>query len=100
MGNYDSIEQAQNLLKYIRTRFFRALVGIVKITQDAPSRVYKLVPLQNFTKESDINWVENIDDIDEQLFKKYKFEREEIEFIKNKIPNMNDFSNSKQSTVR
>ena len=44
----------------MRTRFFRMLVLLIKNTQDAPKRVYSLVPIQDFNE----SWT------DEKLYKK------------------------------
>lgn len=80
--------ECENIVKYIKTRFFRFLVFIKKKTQDNPSCVFKFVPLQNFTIESDINWSKSIDDIDAQLYAKYNLSDEEIAFIESMIKPM------------
>ena len=49
-----------------------------KASQDATSKTYKFIPLQNFTTDSDIDWTKSIEDIDKQLHKKYKLSKEEI----------------------
>ena len=76
------------MLKYLKSKFFRALVGILKTTQDAPNRVYSLVPLQNFTNNSDIDWSQSIAQIDQQLYKKYGLSEKEIVFIEEKVREM------------
>lgn len=78
---YESIA----FVKYLKTKFFRALVLTVKITQSAPSRVYRFVPLQDFTDKSDIDWNQNIADIDRQLYTKYSLSPDEIAFIEKTI---------------
>ncbi|TDT71959.1 superfamily II DNA or RNA helicase [Hypnocyclicus thermotrophus] len=82
---FDSETEAKNMIKYIKTRFFRVLVSAMKITQSAPSRVYRFVPLQDFTSKSDIDWSKPIADIDRQLYKKYKLTDKEIAFIESMI---------------
>lgn len=42
---------------------------------------FQFIPLQDFTERSDINWNNNISDIDKQLYIKYDLSREEIAFI-------------------
>ena len=42
-----------------------------KNTQDALSKVYAFVPMQDFTASSDIDWSRPIPEIDEQLYAKY-----------------------------
>lgn len=82
--------QASNVIKYIKTKFFRALVGIQKQTQNTTQRTYRFVPIQDFTANSDINWDDNINGLDIQLFKKYKLNQEEIDFIQKNIKEMED----------
>jgi site-specific DNA-methyltransferase (adenine-specific) len=55
----------------VSTKFFRFLVLLIKSTQDAASKVYSFVPIQNFNEE----WT------DEKLYQKYDISSEEIEFI-------------------
>ena len=49
------------------------------------SKVYEFVPLQDFTSNSDINWNSSIEEIDNQLYKKYGLDEAEITFIKSMI---------------
>lgn len=79
--------EACNLIKYIKTRFVRFLVSSIKITQHAQANVYEFVPLQDFTKDSDIDWSKSIDEIDNQLYAKYGIE-DEIDFIRSIIKPM------------
>lgn len=79
---------ALNLCKYFKTRFARFQHSIGKASQDATSKTYKFVPLQNFTSESDIDWSKSIEEIDKQLYIKYKLTKEEIEFIEKMIKPM------------
>ena len=80
--------EAENLIKYIKTKFFRMLVGILKQTQDATSKVYRFVPMQDFTENSDINWTASIAEIDAQLYRKYNLTEPEIKFIETTIKPM------------
>ena len=75
IGPYETEEIAKNVLSYIQTRFFRFMVLLKKNTQDAPSRVYSFVPLQDFSKP----WT------DEELYAKYGLTEEEIAFIESMI---------------
>lgn len=88
LGAFDSEFEAVSLKKYYHTKFFRALLGIAKTTQDASARVYSFVPLQDFTENSDIDWSKSIAEIDRQLYKKYGLEQTEIEFIETKVRSM------------
>jgi len=79
---------ASNLCKYFKTRFARFQHSIGKAGQDATSKTYKFIPLQDFTSKSDINWTKSIEEIDKQLYEKYKLSKEEIEFIEKMIKPM------------
>lgn len=89
IGSFDSKVEAENLLQYIKTKFTRVLLGILKITQDNPPLKWAFIPLQNFTAESDIDWTKSISEIDQQLYKKYGLDPNEIDFIENKVKAMN-----------
>jgi site-specific DNA-methyltransferase (adenine-specific) len=67
--------EAQSVQSYLRTRFFRFLVSLRKITQDATRSTYTWVPQQTW----DRTWT------DKDLYKKYKLTKEEIEFIESMI---------------
>ena len=42
-----------------------------KVSQHGTSKTYKFVPIQDFTSKSDIDWTKSIEEIDQQLYKKY-----------------------------
>lgn len=46
------------------------------------------MPLQDFTNESDIDWLKSIPEIDQQLYKKYGLDDDEIEFIESHVKEM------------
>jgi len=85
VGKFDTKEEANNLQKYFKTKFLRYLVGVSKVSQNVTQIVYKFVPLQNFTNDSDIDWKKRVNNIDKQLYKKYGLSENEIEFIESKI---------------
>ena len=89
LGNYEDKQNAENLMKYIKTKFARALLGVKKITQSNVANKWDMVPLQDFTSNSDIDWTKSIHEIDEQLYRKYNLSEEEIEFIETKVKEMN-----------
>lgn len=78
LGPFASDEEASNFASYVRTKFFRFMVAIKKISQDALQRVYSLVPMQDFSKP----WT------DEELYAKYGLSDDEIEFIESMIKPM------------
>jgi len=88
MGGFSSENEANAVLKYIKTRFARALLGILKITQDINADKWIYVPVQNFGSDSDIDWKVSIYEIDKQLYKKYAFTTEEINFIEKNVKKM------------
>lgn len=82
---FNTDEEALNFSKYIRSKFLRILVSVMKITQSAPQRAYRFVPIQDFTGNSDINWTLSISEIDQQLYKKYNLSDIDIEYIENTL---------------
>jgi len=83
-------DSANNLSKYLTTKFARYLHSLAKASQDATSKTYRFVPIQSFTKRSDIDWSKSIAEIDQQLYAKYGLNQEEIEYIEGKIKKMDD----------
>lgn len=79
---------AKNLSQYLTTKFARFLHSLGKASQDATSKTYKFVPLQDFTTKSDIDWSKSISEIDQQLYKKYGLSENEISFIESRIKPM------------
>jgi superfamily II DNA or RNA helicase len=88
IGKFDTLLECENLAKYLRTKFLRFMVSILKISQNVTQIVYEFVPLQDFTGESDIDWDKSIKEIDMQLYQKYDLSQEEIDYIENKIKEM------------
>lgn len=88
VGKFSTKEEAENCMKYIKTKFARAMLGTLKVTQDNPRETWANVPLQDFTPNSDIDWSQSIAQIDEQLYEKYKLERPEIDFIEKNVKAM------------
>lgn len=77
-----------NFVKYIKTKFLRVLVAASKVSQHAMSKVYRFVPMQDFTANSDIDWSKSVAEIDAQLYTKYNLSDEEIAFIESMIKPM------------
>ena len=88
IGILSTESEAQALFKYIKTKFARAMLGILKVTQDNPRSTWRYVPLQNFTNNSDIDWSASIPEIDKQLYRKYGLNDEEIAFIESHVKEM------------
>jgi hypothetical protein len=88
LGGFTSNMEANSALKYIKCKFTRAMLSVLKITQDINADKWKYVPLQDFTSESDIDWSVSIANIDKQLYKKYGLTDEEISFIETNVKEM------------
>jgi site-specific DNA-methyltransferase (adenine-specific) len=77
-GPFESKEELENAISYIKTKFFHFMVTLKKNTQHTTKKAYQFVPIQNFEE----SWS------DEKLFKKYKLSESEINFIKDNIRDM------------
>ena len=75
---FDNADEAKNFICYMKTKFFRILVSACKISQHAPSKTYRFVPLENFKQ----TWT------DTELYAKYNLNEEEIAFIEATIKPM------------
>lgn len=71
-------DECENIITYIKTRFFRYLVSIKKRTQVNARDVFQFVPIQDWSKP----WT------DAELYKKYNLSKDEIEYIESKIKPM------------
>lgn len=74
-GPYDSEREALNVITYIKTKFFHFLVGLIKNTHHTTQKVYRFVPMQDFTKP----WT------DKELYKKYNLTCDEVDFIESMV---------------
>lgn len=88
IGTFDNEEEASNLHKYLKTKFARTLLYVLKVTQDNLPAAWRCIPQQDFSPSSDINWSLPISSIDQQLYKKYFFTNEEISFIETSVKEM------------
>ena len=85
IGGFDTKVEAMNVLQYIKTKFARTMLGVLKITQHNSRSTWQNVPLQDFTANSDIDWSKSISAIDQQLYRKYGLDQSEIDFIETKV---------------
>ena len=88
IGKFENESEAKAAFKYIKSKFARALLGILKITQHNPPDKWKYVPLQDFTEHSDIDWTKSVAEIDKQLYAKYGLDETEINFIETHVKEM------------
>lgn len=75
IGKFEDRLTAENVISYIKTKFFRFLVMLKKNTQNGTRGVYQFVPMQDFSKP----WT------DEELYAKYNLAQKEIDFIESMI---------------
>ena len=88
IGCFDRKEECEAALKYIKSKFARTLLAVLKTTQDITPEKWQFVPLQDFTENSDIDWSKSIHEIDLQLYRKYDLDDGEIEFIESHVKEM------------
>ena len=88
IGALDTKNEAEALLKYVKSKFMRTMLGVLKVTQDNNKSVWKYVPLQDFTAHSDIDWSKSVAEIDQKLYRKYDLTADEIEFIETHVKEM------------
>ncbi|MCK6067616.1 MULTISPECIES: Eco57I restriction-modification methylase domain-containing protein [Microbacterium] len=88
IGSFDSEAEANACAKYIKSKFARTMLGVLKITQHNPAKVWKYVPVQDFTSTSDIDWSKSIPEIDGQLYAKYGLDAEQVTFIEDQVKPM------------
>ena len=71
VGPFDNVKTANNVISYIHTRFFHAMLSVVKLTQNTMQQSYSKIPIQDFSKP----WT------DEDLYEKYNLTNDEICFL-------------------
>jgi site-specific DNA-methyltransferase (adenine-specific) len=72
---FDNIDEAKNLESYIKTRFFRFLVWLRKISQHNPKERFSFVPMLDMKKQ----WT------DADLYKRYDISSDEVKFIEEMV---------------
>ncbi|MBR3497818.1 MAG: Eco57I restriction-modification methylase domain-containing protein [Selenomonadaceae bacterium] len=85
VGAFDTRAEAEACMAYIKSKFARALLGILKVTQHNPPATWSKVPLEDFTSAGDIDWRGSVD---AQLYDKYKLTAAEIKFIEEHVREM------------
>ena len=85
VGPFNKEEDMNSCSIYMKTCFFRFLLFLGHGTMQVNQNVFCLIPLQNFTVDSDIDWSQSVAVIDQQLYRKYGLEAKEIAFIEEKI---------------
>ena len=88
IGAFNTQNEAEAANKYVKTKYARCMLGVLKITQDNNRETWAYVPLQDFTTASDIDWSKSIPEIDQQLYRKYGLDQAEIDFIESHVKEM------------
>lgn len=88
VGAFETEREANAAMKYIKTKFARTLLGVLKVTQSNSVETWRMVPIQDFSSHSDIDWSKSISEIDQQLYKKYNLSDKEIDFIETHVKEM------------
>lgn len=84
VGAFASEKLAKNCFSYVSTKFFRFLLATRTSAQDLARSAYSFVPLQDFSRA----WSDN------DLYKKYKLSKDEIDLIESTIRPMNSDAES------
>ena len=75
VNRYDNLKEAENMATFLKTKFARFMVSIVKKTQNGSKSVFRFVPQLDMNKE----WLDN------ELYERYNLTQDEIDFIEKKI---------------
>lgn len=78
VASFKQEQFARNCLSYLKTKFFRILCQVTIVSPDVSARTFDLVPIQDFSRP----WT------DDDLYKKYGLEDDEITFIESNIKSM------------
>jgi site-specific DNA-methyltransferase (adenine-specific) len=78
-GPFKTEQEMKNCWDYVKTKFFRAILGIRKIDQNASQSVYSYIPLISFEKS--IN--------SRKLYSMFDLSDDEVDFIEKNVENMN-----------
>lgn len=88
IGEFDTLQEAEYCLKYIKTKFCRVMLGVLKITQDNTADKWLKVPYPSFVDYTDVDWRKSIPEIDQQFYKKCGLTEKEIAFVEEKVREM------------
>jgi len=84
----DDESKVNNYWKYLKTKFYRALLMQAVTSINLSKDKFSFVPDQDYSRNSDVEWEKSIQEIDQQLYKKYELSPEEINFIEEKVKAM------------
>ena len=72
---FNTEQECYNFMSYVKTKFFHFFLTLKKNTHHTTKKEYSLIPCQDFSKP----WT------DDELFSKYNFSNDDIEFIKSMV---------------
>ncbi len=81
--------EAKSLNSYLRTKFFRFLVSLRKITQHATRSTYTWVPSQMWDQE----WT------DADLYSKYGLSKADIAYVESRVRPLEPIGSASQKTI-
>lgn len=84
---FDSLEEANNCMKYMNTKFVRYLVDACTAQLNITADNFRFVPVQNFSNTQDIDWNSQMSEIDAFLYKKYSLQEKDIKAIESSYTN-------------
>jgi hypothetical protein len=96
IGPFQSEAEMLACDKYMKTNFFRFLLYFGKGSMHVTKSVFSLIPLQDFTEQSDIDWFVSIDKVNQQLITKYNLAQSEIAFVNQTISPVSAKKHSKK----
>lgn len=85
IGQCVSKKEAENLYKYVTTKFARFLLMMGLTSMNITRDRFLYVPMQNFKSSGKVNWNRKPSNIDQQLYAMYGLTKEEIDFIEGLI---------------
>ena len=80
LSAFDNQEQAENMMSYVKTIFFRFLMSTILLTQNIAKDKFAFIPVQDWNKP----WC------DAELYKKYAFTKDEIAYVESLIKPMDN----------
>lgn len=88
IGAFETEAEARACFYYVKTKFARAMLYVLKVTQHNPRGTWRFVPAQDFSSASGIDWNKSIPEIDAQLCAEFGLDSDEIAFIETNVTPM------------
>ena len=88
IGGFDTQQEAEACCMYIKTKFVRVLLNILKRTQDNSRDKWRYVPLQDFRNRFFIGSSESVQQMDQRLYLYYGLQKDEQQWIESHVPAM------------